>query len=462
MMQKTIENPSSFRDPSGFIFHYKNNIYRQVNYSYKDNYDLLIRSGLYKKLIDLKYLVSHQETEPPVHNKTAYKILKPVKIPFISYSYDWCFGQLKDAALLTLKIQKIALDYGMSLKDANCFNVQFLNGRPILIDSLSFEKYEEGRPWVAYKQFCEQFLSPLALASFKDIGLVKLLQTNINGIPLQLTAKLLPAKCRINPALLIHIFLHTRSQIRNTKISIEQKRKQNFNINSFRGLIGNLRECIEKLNWDPGKTLWSGYYENTDGKSYQDSSFKEKKSTVAKYLNLLNPKSVWDIGANTGEFSKIAADKGIFTVSIDSDPLAVEKNYLWVKKNKAENNLPLWIDITNPSPDIGWENRERLSLLSRPHPDTILSLALIHHLVIGNNIPILKIAGLFSKLCKSLIIEFIPKDDPKVKLLLQNREDIFSDYTQENFENQFGKYFVIKDVLRISGSKRTLYLMINK
>ncbi len=203
----------SFRDPSGFLFYQENVLYRQVNTAYRENYDLLIESGLYQALIDSKLLVSHiEEKTDATYADCVYKILKPEIVPFISYPYEWCFSQLKDAALTTLKIQKIALDFGMSLKDSSVYNIQFLKGRPIFIDTLSFEKYQEGSPWVAYKQFCQHFLAPLALMSFSDVRLNQLLKVFIDGVPLDLASSLLPAKTKLNFSLLSHIHLHAKSQ----------------------------------------------------------------------------------------------------------------------------------------------------------------------------------------------------------------------------------------------------------
>ncbi|MCK4632380.1 MAG: SAM-dependent methyltransferase, partial [candidate division Zixibacteria bacterium] len=185
--KKTTINPGSFRDPSGFIFTREGTVYRQVNKSYQNDFDLLISSGLYQKLIDKKLLVSHDEVEiDSGQSELAYKIIRPEQVPFVSYPYEWSFSQLKDAALTTLRMQKIALKHGMSLKDASAYNIQFIGNRPVMIDTLSFETYREGSPWVAYKQFCQHFLAPLALMSRTDVRLSQLLRVYIDGIPLDL------------------------------------------------------------------------------------------------------------------------------------------------------------------------------------------------------------------------------------------------------------------------------------
>jgi len=189
--------PSSFRDPSGFLFLRDGFIYRQVNTIYRENYDYLISSNLYKTLVDAELLIPHHEVDiKKARSDEIYKVIKPELILFISYPYEWCFSQLKDAALTTLEIQKKSLDFGISLKDCSAYNIQFRKGKPIFIDTLSFERYHQGKPWVAYRQFCQHFLAPLALMSYKDIRLNQLFRVYIDGPPLDLTSSLLPFRTR--------------------------------------------------------------------------------------------------------------------------------------------------------------------------------------------------------------------------------------------------------------------------
>ena len=448
--------PSSFRDPSGFLFFRDNCIYRQVNITYKENYDYLINSGLYKALVDAELLIPHDEVD--INNAIsdkAYKVIKPELISFISYPYEWCFSQLKDAALTTLKIQKKSLDFGMSLKDCSAYNIQFRKGKPIFIDTLSFEKYREGQPWVAYRQFCQHFLAPLALMNYRDIRLNQLLRVYIDGVPLDLTSLLLPFRTRFVFSLLSHIHLHARSQKYFADKTVDTSGRK-IGHRSFLGLIDSLEHAVNKLKWKPQGTEWADYYEDTN---YSSDALQHKKQLVAELLDKINPKDVWDLGANIGLFSRIASDEGIQTISFDIDPVAVEKNYLRCVRDGETNILPLLLDLTNPSSNIGWQNQERMSFLERGPTDTALALALIHHLAISNNLPFYKIADFFSNICHSLIIEFVPKSDSQVQRFLATREDIFSDYTQEIFENEFRKYFTIQDSVVIRDSERTLYLM---
>jgi hypothetical protein len=364
---------------------------------------------------------------------------------------------LKAAALATLGIQKRALALGMSLKDCSAYNIQFVRGKPVLIDTLSFEMYQEGLPWVAYRQFCQHFLAPLALMSYRDIRLNQLLRVYIDGIPLDLATSLLPFRSRFKLPLLLHIHLHARSQQHfSDKVVDKDTVRGKVTRQSLLGLVDNLESGVKKLGWSPQDTDWADYYQED---SYEAVGIEHKKQLVAEFLDEAAPKTVWDLGSNIGLFSRIAASKNIQTISWDIDPGCVDINYRQVVSNGETNLLPLVLDLTNPSPPIGWENQERMSILERGPADTVLALALVHHLAISNNVPLDRIADFLAKLCSWLIIEFVPKSDPKVQRLLSTREDIFPNYTRQGFENEFGRLFLIKRFEQIRNSKRILYLM---
>lgn len=448
----------SFRDPSGFIFYYKDEVYRQVNTSYKGKYESLFRSGLYDELTSGNLLIKHSELGAGYKGpktKGCFKIIKPEPVPFISYPYEWSFGMFKDAALLTLKIQKHALARDLSLKDASAYNIQFLKGKPILIDTLSFEKYTPGEPWVAYRQFCQHFLAPLSLMSYVDVRLNLLLREYVDGIPLDLASKLLPTKSKLKLGLLLHLHTHAKAQAKHES-SGEAAKGQKISKQALLGILDSLEKAIKNLHWEPKGTQWGEYYSFTN---YKNTAFRRKNKLVETFVKSIKPKTVWDLGANTGVFSNIAAKNAKNVVAFDIDPAAVEKNYQDVKKHQTPNVLPLVQDLTNPSPGIGWAGDERDSLDSRGPADLVMALALIHHLRIGNNVPLKMIARFFSKLGPCLIIEYVPKADSQVQKLLASREDIFADYTESEFEAAFKLYYRIVKREPIKGTKRTLYLM---
>lgn len=450
------KSSASFRDPSGFIFTKNGEIYRAITNSYKENYDFLMSSGLYEKLINDNLLIPHTElNEVNKPHSDIYKIIQPEVIRFISYPYEWSFSQLKDAALLTLKIQRIALEYGMILKDASSFNIQFWDRQPIFIDTLSFEKYIEGEPWIAYRQFCMHFLAPLLLMKYGDLRMNRLLSLFIDGIPLDLTKSLLPFQSFLKVSNFSHIYLHSLSETYASSKSIG-KRNIKITKNGMLGLIENLEKSINKINLKVKKSVWRNYYSDN---SYQKTEFEIKQKIVNDYIEIIDPKIIIDLGANTGLFSRIASEKGIYTISSDFDPHCVELNYLEVKKKKEKNILPLLLDLTNPTPDLGWDNIERDSFLKRKRVDAVMALALIHHLSISNNVPFEKLVLFFAELSDYLILEFVPKDDFQVKSLLLNRKGIYEEYNQSNFENIFrSRYEILKKDL-VTESGRTLYLM---
>ena len=461
MFDQSGRNPASFRDPSGFIFRRDGQIYRQVNLGYKEPFDYLITSGLYDKLTRDNLLIPHTDIgREYALTENAYTVIRPETLPFISYPYEWCFSQLKDAALLTLEIQIRAIDAGMSLKDSSAYNIQFVAGKPLLIDTLSFEMYEEGRPWVAYRQFCQHFLAPLALMSCRDVRLHQLLRIYIDGVPLDLASNLLPGRTRFNLGLLSHIHLHAKAQTRYADRSVSTEKRKMSRL-SLLGLLDSLKQTVQRLSWEPKGTEWHNYYNITN---YSESAFRHKAQLVEEMMASLDPTRalVWDLGANTGVFSQIAARQGATTISFDIDPAAVEKNYREALAKGETHVVPLVLDLTNPSPGIGWEHRERASLIERGPADVALALALIHHLAISNNLPFEKIADFFHQICHTLIIEFVPKNDSQVQKLLASREDIFVNYDQATFERVFRNFFDIERQEPIQDTERTLYKMVRK
>jgi len=370
------------------------------------------------------------------------------------------FNQYKDAALLTLKVQKSALMHNMTLKDASAYNVQFDEGKPVLIDTLSFEKLDEKAPWVAYKQFCQHFLAPLSLMSYKDVRLSSLMKQYIDGIPLDLASKLLPFKVPLG--LWLNIRLNAYFQKKYETSQTPKNRFQNMSKTKHIALIEGLYHLIENLKNPTRETEWENYYDVTN---YTKTAFKHKETLVTEYMKSLKDVSlIADLGANNGHFTNIAlkATPNAKAVAFDIDVNAVEKNYMEVKKNQKTNLLPLVLDLLNPSPGIGWDNREREDLKARADFDVIMALALIHHLALSSNIPFDYLASFFSSLAPHLIIEFVPKADSQVQKLLASRTDIFDNYNEAEFEKAFGQYYTLIKKDKIKDTLRILYLFKRK
>ncbi|MCX7954862.1 MAG: hypothetical protein N3A01_06700 [Bacteroidales bacterium] len=451
MIEDHFIEKGSFKDPNGQIYEQNNNVFRKIYPSYFETYKLLKKNGFIERLIKKELLIFHEEIS---HNEKSI-VLKHSKIPFISYPYEWSFNQIKEAALLTLEIQHEAINNGFSLKDASAYNVQFLGTRPIFIDTTSFEIYEEGQPWKAYKQFCEHFIVPLLLMKYRDIHFSKWLIYFLDGIPLMIAKKILPFRSNFNLLTLIHVVLHSKA-IKNANkkyfiptqaIFISKKKMLN--------IIEHLYESIECLSICRN-SKWNKYYLDCP---YDSTSRNEKTNFVLQSISNIGNYRVLDIGSNECYFIKNFFNKFNYYVAIDNDPYVI--NNLFQNIKPITNVLPLVLDITNPSPSVGWANFERKSFLTRINTNNVsLALAIIHHLRITYNIPLTYIAQLFALLSKQLIIEFVPKNDIQVKKLLYNKKDIYNDYNENEFLSIFSKYFNIVDSKKLTNSERIIYNMI--
>lgn len=448
----------SFRDPSGFVYTADGALYRQVNRVFAEEFDACVESGLYDDLAGAGLLVAHRAVGVErAATGEAHAVIEPARVDFVSYPYEWAFGQLKDAALLTLDVQERALARGFTLRDASAYNVQFCDARPIFIDTLSFERYREGGPWAAYKQFCEHFLVPLALMSTRDVRCGRLQREYLDGIPIDLGSALLPARSWGRAGTLLHVHLHARATKRYEGASVSTvTRARQLNKQALLGLVTSLRNTVEGLTWRPAGTQWAGYVSDHN---YSDDALTAKRELVRDHLAALAPRTVWDVGGNTGTFSRVAREVAPSVVCFDFDPAAVELNYRQVRQRGETGLLPLQLDLMNPSPGTGWAHEERLSLADRGPADAVLALALVHHLAIANNVPLARVAELFARLGRALVIEFVPKSDSQVGRLLRNRADIFPGYTQEGFERAFEPHFEIEARDRVGDSERVLYRM---
>lgn len=452
-------HPSSFKDPSGYIFTYQSRLYREIDPFYINQYTQLMTSGLYHRLVQESLLIPHREDHMLKPEKPGGKIIEPTRIPCISYPYEWSFSQLKDAALATLKIQMIALEYGMSLRDANGCNIQFYQGTPVLIDTLSLGEYEKGKPWVAYRQFCEHFLAPLACMAYTSVHLSFLLAKYGDGIPLDVAQHLIPWYRKIQPGIFFHLVLHGQNQ--QSSLQTIPSSSQ-FSLPALKGLVASLEATVRSISWHPDTTQWLSYATQKTHTSYVSSALRDKKKIVETYLKKVHPSVVLDIGANSGVYSKLAANLGSSVLSIDIDPSVVEYQYTNMSGEEKKQIFPLCVDIVNPTPGIGWKNEERLPFLRRIKPDCVMALAVLHHVVIKQGIPLNNLAKFFADSTPWLIIEFVPKTDPHAQSLLRVRQDIFSDYTTPQFEAVFSKYFSIVSSQKIKHSQRTVYLFKRK
>lgn len=463
-MREFFQHPASFRDPSGFMLKIDGVYYRQVQQVYAQDYDHLLQSGLYQALVAKKWLIPHTEIpENLTGQATWYKTLLPHQLPFISYPCEWCPAQLQEAALLTLKIMLLSMEYGMILKDASPFNIQFAGGNAIFIDTLSFERYDPSRPWVAYRQFCENFLFPLYLHHYTGSGTDRILRAYPEGIPAAITLKGLPLKSRFKLGVWMHVYLPSKV---SRDISADRKETMSFDKKKMFHLISHLKSILSDLSATGGsKTTWSHYYSNTI--SSQDY-LQKKEQLFRQFIEGLSWKSALDLGANDGYFSKVLSEGPALSadhtiVAVDADWQCIQNLYHFTRQPSSSPILPLVVDLADPTPATGFHHMERASITSRAQSDLVMALALIHHLALAKNIPLSKIAAYLADLTREyLIAEFIDVADEKSQELLRNRSGWHASYDEVCFEEAFGKYFSIERKEIISGTKRTLYLMQRK
>jgi hypothetical protein len=448
----------SYKDPSGYVFQKDGQLFRRINECYLDTYHQARDCGLFKELFQKRLLIEHDEiSEQSLDDPHA--IIRPRMVQFVSYPYEWCFSELRDAALATLEIQRIAISHGFTLKDAHGFNIQFDGGLPVLIDTLSFDRWENA-PWDAYRQFCESFLIPLALMRYRNQHLNTLLTRFLGGIPLEIGSGLLPLRTRLSIPLLMHIHLHAGRAAADAKIcnaSHKPKSSPSFSEGSMLGLCMSLEKAIKSIKPPEVESVWNTYYQKSC--IYSQDAFNQKKEFIVSVAEEQRPSMVWDLGCNTGEFSILSSKYSDFVVAIDSDPACIERLYKYCRKEQIPNILPIQMDLVNPSAALGWELQERLSLIERGGCHLMFALALVHHLCISANIPLDYVARFFARVSNRLVIEFIPKEDPQVQLLLSSRKDIFTNYNREAFESAFKQHFRIGREKQLADSKRTLYYM---
>lgn len=460
MTKKTDVHQASFRDPSGHVFYDGKTLRRAINPIYFPQYNKLKESGFFETLFSNELLIPHEETS----NSEAQIIITPEPIPFITNPYEWSFEQYKHAALHTLKIQKYALSKGFILKDASAYNITFHKGKPVFIDTLSFDFYEEGTPWRAYKQFITHFFGPLVLAKYHGAEIFKMMQTHIDGIPVKLISSLLPSRTKLSSVIYPNIHLLAKMESKYSEDYKAETKIASLSKKSQENIIESLYDYIKGLTLKEASE-WGDYYNKTN---YDEAAFEAKKELIKQWIKPLAPQKLIDVGGNDGTFARTVIDSVPDIIVTDIDSNAVDFNYKQLQQNKETNMLPFVCDVLQPAPGIGFNNTERNSLIERLAeyaPDVTMALALIHHITLSGNVPFEKSAEFFASFSKTLIIEFPEREDSWAEsLLVRKREFInhFDFYNEAEFEKGYLRYFILEKKEVIKGTKRLLYLLKNK
>lgn len=453
-----IEETGSFRDPAGKIFYHKNKVLRKLSESGKARFDFLVKEKILNKSIEKEFIINTKiyEGDNDLQNEDNNLILEHERIPYVSYPYEWSFNQLKDAALLHLDFNLFLLDLGATLIDSSAYNIQFRGSKPIFIDVLSIIKYEEGKPWVGHKQFCENFLNPLILKSKKGIKFNNWFKGNLEGIETDELDKLLNFfdKFSYNIFVHVHILNKLEQKFKSQKSLKPIKQKKVFPKKNLISILSQLKKFISGLKDYKSITTWDDYSSNN---SYSKDEEKIKESIVEDFIKKNQFNLIADLGCNDGVYSNLALDNGCKNViGFDFDINAIDKAYM-ISKNDKKNFLPLYFDASNPSTNSGWNENERKSFKGRANFDAVLALAFEHHLSIAKNIPLEEVIFWIMSLAPNGLIEFVPKNDITIKKMLELKGDIFPNYNQDYFENILSKKSKILSKNLVSQSGRTLY-----
>ncbi len=463
----------SFRDPVNRVYELDGDarngidvdtIYRGVRKGALDNFRSLSKTDFYNDLVADRSLVRTEEClSGNAFDMIAAEgwdgVLQHERIPFISYPYEWTFSMLKSAATLHLDIVEKALENGWTLKDATPYNIQWVNAQPVFIDIPSFEPREAGAPWDGYRQFCSMFLTPLMLRGHLGIDHIPILRSCLDGIPATQAVNYFNGFKRFKKGVLSHIFLPAQvenSIAKKERDGVQAKRRAppKHSDAMVVGLVQGLKRLVNSLKSDIEHTDWS-HYDRTH--SYQDDEHDAKKKFVEEKAKASRRGFIWDIGCNTGTFSRLVAPYADHVLSLDGDHDAIEQLYLRERETKSSNILPMVMNLANISPNQGWGRKERLALDSRKTPDLVLCLALIHHMRISANIPNIYFLKWLRSLEASVVLEFVDRSDEMVIKLLTNKKEQYNDYNAEQFEKECRLFFNIEDRLKLKSGKREVF-----
>jgi len=459
-MSDTISDAGSFRDPSGHVFLVDDKVYRTVMPRAADDFEFVRSTGLIEELVSGGHLIP----ETIVDNDTlgtaatgARYVLEHPRLPFVSYPYEWPFAALKAAALHHLDVHLAALEHGVNLSDATAYNIQFCGAKPLFIDVLSFRRYREGEFWMGHRQFCEQFLNPLLLRSLVGVPHNSWYRGELEGINAQWLSRMLPLRHKLSPNVLSHVVLQARFQTRSgsQKQATHVVAKRQLPRTAFKHILTGLKKWIARLEpGGRGETVWQAY---AGDNTYAPDEASRKHEFINTFAEAVTGGVVWDIGCNTGDYTSVALAAGVGTViGFDYDHATLDLAFSRAQA-KDLNFLPLYMDAANPPPSQGWAQGERQGLAQRAKPDALIALALIHHLAISKNVPLPAVVDWLVDLAPEGVIEFVQKTDPMVRTLLQLREDVFDDYSEEAFVQAVERRAELVRTETVSESGRRLF-----
>ncbi|HUP23795.1 MAG TPA: methyltransferase [Thermoanaerobaculia bacterium] len=455
--------PGSYRDRESRVFYSGGEVFRALSGEAWRQWTALRDRSFFRAATADGKVVATREADPTpplppdILPTPVEGILHHERVPFVSYPYEWSFRMLRAAALLQLDLLDAALAEGFVLKDSSAYNVQWRGARPLFVDVGSFEVLAPGDPWVGYLQFCRLFLYPLLLNAYRGVSFQPLLRGSLDGIDPETASRLLHGRDRIRRGVPTHVHLHARLQSahaadrRSARSSV---RDAGFSAKLIVANVRSLRRLVESLRWRVEASTWSGY---GTGHGYEEAERHAKEAFVARAAGLSRGRLLWDLGCNDGHFTRIAAGSFSHAVAIDADHLTIDRLFEALEREDRRDVLPLVVNLVDPSPALGWRGRERRTLLERGRPDLVLALALVHHLAIGANVPVVELVSWLADLGGDLVVEFVQPSDPMVERLLLEKRDSYPDYELENFRRRLEERFDIASEEELAGGRRVLF-----
>jgi hypothetical protein len=459
----TAADPGSFRDPDSRVVEREGRVLRALSPQGLEDFERLERTAFFARATEEGRLVrtSRSQDEPiddGLLTGGVAAVLEHERVPFLSYPYEWPFGMLKDAALLELRLMLDALEEGMILKDASPYNVQWRGSRPVFIDVGSFEELREGEPWAGYRQFCELFLYPLMIQAYRGVSVRPWLRGRVAGISPAECAGLLSFRDRFRRGTTSNVFLHSRLQTRYESSSRDVKgemKRAGFGTEVLKATVRKLQKLVTRLEPPKRGTEWTGYEEELP---YEEEEAARKAELVERAAGSRQWELAWDLGCNEGLYTRIAARHARYCMGCDADEGVIERLYGALREDGDETILPLIVDITDPSPGLGWRTLERKALTERGRPDLVLALALTHHVSITGNVPVRELVDWLAGLGASLVVEFVDPEDPMASRLLgRKRPHTHDDYRRDFFERCMNEAFDVESAETLRGGKRTVY-----
>jgi ribosomal protein L11 methylase PrmA len=449
---------ASHRDRAGRVHRLGDRILRWVAPDHAAELDAFLASDLQRILRERGQLIATTPIDAPAGAAASGRWFEHPRVATITYPWEWPFGLLREAALLHLEVQRTALAHGWTLRDASAYNVQFVAGRPLFIDVLSFRRYRPGELWLGQRQFTEQFLAPLLLTARLGVAHHAWYRGQPAGITAVELADLLGWRGWTDVGTALHLMLPARLQRRSvalTTAELAAAGRRELAPERFAALLRDLHEWIAELvpAWR-GASTWADYRE-THGYSSEEAA--RKAAAVERFVAACTPRRLLDVGGNDGGQSAAALGAGAReAIVIDADPGALDRAAAHRRRDQIAL-LPLFVDLADPSPAQGWRGREHEPFAARIAADALLALAVVHHLAIGRNLPLAEVIAELVALAPLGLVEFVPKSDPTVQRMLSLREDVFPDYDEAAFAAALATQAEVVGRERITDAGRVLY-----